>query len=185
MSVHSLRGVPPLALRRLPVDYKVDLRDIKFQLFEWLKLGEMLEAEKYADWDTENVEMVLDEALKIAQEQMAACNEDGDRIGAQYEDGKVTLPESFKPVFQTICEGGWIGLLASPEFGGMGLPDTVGLAVNEFFNGSNVSLSLTRKALLRGVDGYDVSDRGPGRVRRRCVDDQGDQAGRRLVRHHR
>ena len=26
------------------MDYKVDLRDIKFQLFEWLGLGEMLEA---------------------------------------------------------------------------------------------------------------------------------------------
>jgi alkylation response protein AidB-like acyl-CoA dehydrogenase len=132
------------------VDYKVDLRDIKFQLFEWLKLGELLEAEKFADWDSENVEMVLDEALKIAQEQMGPCNEDGDRIGAQYADGKVTLPESFKPVFQTVCEGGWIGLLASPEFGGMGLPDTVGTAVNEFFNGSNVSMSLTLM-LTRGA----------------------------------
>jgi len=132
------------------VDYKVDSRDIKFQLFEWLGLGELLEAEKYADWDAENVEMVLDEGLKIAQEQMGPCNEDGDRIGAQYADGKVTLPESFKPVYQTICEGGWIGLLASPEFGGMGLPETVGTAVNEFFNGSNVSMSLTLM-LTRGA----------------------------------
>jgi alkylation response protein AidB-like acyl-CoA dehydrogenase len=132
------------------VEYRVDLRDIKFQVFEWLGLGEMLEAEKFADWDTDNVEMVLDEALKIAQEQMGPCNEDGDRIGAQFADGKVTLPESFKPVFQTVCEGGWIGLLASPEFGGMGLPDTVGTAVNEFFNGANVSMSLTLM-LTRGA----------------------------------
>jgi alkylation response protein AidB-like acyl-CoA dehydrogenase len=132
------------------VEYRVDSRDIKFQVFEWLKLGELLEAEKFADWDAENAEMVLDEALKIAQEQMAACNEDGDRIGAQYADGKVTLPESFKPVYQTICEGGWIGLLASPEFGGMGLPETLGTAVNEYFNGANVSLSLTLM-LTRGA----------------------------------
>jgi len=132
------------------VDYKVDSRDIKFQLFEWLRLGKLLEAEKYADWDAENVEMVLDEGLKIAKEQMGPCNEDGDRIGAQFADGKVTLPESFKPVYQTICEGGWIGLLADPEFGGMGLPETVGTAVNEFFNGSNVSLSLTLM-LTRGA----------------------------------
>ena len=44
--------------------------------------------ERFADWDLENVEMVLDEALKIAQEQMGPCNEDGDRIGAQYADGR-------------------------------------------------------------------------------------------------
>ena len=132
------------------MDYKVDLRDIKFQLFEWLDLGGILEAEKYADWDAESVEMVLNEALKLAQEQLGPCNEDGDRIGAQYADGKVTLPESFKPVFRTVCEGGWIGLLASPDFGGMGLPEAVGTAVNEFFNGSNVSMSLTLM-LTRGA----------------------------------
>ena len=132
------------------MDYKVDLRDIKFQLFEWLGLGGMLDAEKFADWDAENVEMVIDEALKIAQEQLASCNEDGDRIGAQFADGKVTLPESFKPAYRTICEGGWIGLLANPESGGMGLPDTIGTATNEFFNGANVSLSLTI-TLTRGA----------------------------------
>jgi alkylation response protein AidB-like acyl-CoA dehydrogenase len=132
------------------VDYKVDLRDVKFQLFEWLPTAKLLEAEKYADWDQENIEMVLDEALKIAQEQMAACNEDGDRIGAQWSDGKVTLPDSFKPVYQTVTEGGWIGLLADPEFGGMGMPEVVGTAVNEFFSGSNVAFSLTLM-LTRGV----------------------------------
>jgi len=132
------------------LDYKVDIRDVKFQLFEWLQIGELLEAEKFSDWDTENIDMVVDEALKIAQEQMAPCNEDGDRIGAKWEDGKVTLPESFKPVYNTICEGGWIGLLASPEYGGMGLPETVGTAVNEFFSGANVSLSLTLM-LTRGT----------------------------------
>jgi len=132
------------------VDYKVDLRDIKFQLFEWLPTAKLLEAERFADWDVENVEMVIDEALKIAQEQMAPCNEDGDRIGAQWNDGVVTMPDSFKPVFDTVREGGWIGLLASPEFGGMGLPEVVGTVVNEFFSGANVSLSLTLM-LTRGA----------------------------------
>ena len=43
------------------MDYKVDLRDIKFQLFEWLDAEKLLEAERFADWDAENVEMVIDE----------------------------------------------------------------------------------------------------------------------------
>jgi len=132
------------------VDYKVDLRDVKFQLFEWLPTAKLLEAEKFADWDVENIEMVLDEAVKIAQEQFASCNEDGDRIGAQWSDGKVTLPEGFHTAYQTVTEGGWIGLLANPEYGGMGLPELLGTAVNEFFNGSNVAFSLTLM-LTRGV----------------------------------
>ena len=132
------------------MDYKVDLRDIKFQLFEWLPTAKLIEAEKFADWDLENIEMVLDEALKIAKEQMAPCNEDGDRIGAQWNDGKVTLPESFHNAYGKVTEGGWIALLANPEWGGMGLPEVLGTAVNEFFNGSNVAFSLTLM-LTRGV----------------------------------
>ena len=132
------------------MDYKVDLRDVKFQLFEWLPTAALLEKERFADWDPDNIEMVLDEALKIAQEQMAPCNEDGDRIGAQWKDGVVTMPESYRPAFQTVAEGGWIGMLAQPEFGGMGLPEIIGTAVNEFFCGSNVALSLTMM-LTRGA----------------------------------
>jgi hypothetical protein len=132
------------------VDYKVDLRDVKFQLFEWLDTAGLLEKERFADWDPDNIEMVLDEALKIAQEQMAPCNEDGDRVGAQWNDGKVTMPESYRPAFETVSEGGWIGMLAASEFGGMGLPEVIGTAVNEFFCGSNVALSLTLM-LTRGA----------------------------------
>ncbi len=132
------------------MEYRVDVRDVKFQLFEWLPTAKLLDAQRFSDWDAENVEMVIEEALKIAQEQMAPCNVDGDRVGAQWKDGKVTMPESFKPVFNTLAEGGWIGMLAPPEFGGMGLPETVGTVVNEFFQGANVALSLTLM-LTRGA----------------------------------
>ena len=61
--------------------YDVDMRDVKFQLFEWLPTAKLLEAPKFADWDRDNVEMVLDEGYKIAREQMAPSNIEGDRIG--------------------------------------------------------------------------------------------------------
>jgi alkylation response protein AidB-like acyl-CoA dehydrogenase len=122
--------------------YRVDMRDIKFQVFEWLDTAKLLDAEPFADWDVENVEMVLDEGLKIAQEQMAAGHVEGDRVGAQWKDGKVTVPQSFKVAYDTISEGGWIGMVGNPEFGGMGLPEVVGTAVTEFFSGANVSLCI-------------------------------------------
>jgi len=125
------------------VEYKVDLRDVKFQLFEWLATEKLLQAERFAEWDAESIGMVLDEALKIAQEQLSPTNVDGDRIGAQWKDGVVTSPESFHTAYKTVAEGGWVGLINSPEYGGMGLPHTVGTAVNEFFFGSNMALFLT------------------------------------------
>jgi hypothetical protein len=104
------------------VDYNVDLRDVQFQLFEWLPTEKLLEAERFADWDRESVEMVVREALKIAQEELAPTNEEGDRIGCKLEKGKVTVPEPFGPVFKTLAEGGWIGSVNSPDLVGSGCP---------------------------------------------------------------
>ena len=130
--------------------YDVDMRDVKFQLFEWLPTAKILEAPRYADWDRDNLEMVLEEGLKIAKEQMAPSNIDGDRIGVQWKDGVVTMPPSFKSVYDTICEGGWMGMVIPASSGGMGLPEVIGTAVTEFFSGSNVSLCLT-VMLTRGA----------------------------------
>jgi len=123
------------------VEYRVDTRDVKFQLLEWLPTRELLE--HFPDWDGDSVGMVLDEALKIAQDTLAPTNEDGDRIGARWSEGAVTLPESFRPAYDTVVEGGWVGSVSSPEFGGMGLPEVIGAAINEYFFGANMSLSLT------------------------------------------
>jgi alkylation response protein AidB-like acyl-CoA dehydrogenase len=145
------------------MDYGVDLRDVKFQLLEWLPIQKLLNAEAFADWDSENLEMVIDEALKLAQEQLAPGNEDGDRQGAIWDEGKVTVPDSFKSAYKTIAEGGWVGCTNNPDFGGMGLPHVAGTVVNEFFAGSNMALTLVF-LLTRGA-GHLVEDYGSDEMR--------------------
>jgi alkylation response protein AidB-like acyl-CoA dehydrogenase len=132
------------------VAYQADMRDLKFQLFEWLPGEELLATERYSQFERRDVEMVLDEALKLAQEQLAPSNKDGDTVGARLEDGRVFMPKSFHPVYQKLCEGGWIGCINNPDYGGMGLPDMVGTAINEMFFGANMALSLT-SLLTRGA----------------------------------
>jgi len=132
------------------VEYQIDQRELKFQLFEWLETEKLLEAEQFADWDLDNVEMIVDEALKIAKEKMAPANDAGDREGAHWENGVVSMPEAYRPAYETLAEGGWFGLINNPEFGGMGVPEVIGTAVTELFSGSNVSLTLT-VMLTRGA----------------------------------
>jgi len=132
------------------VSFQADMRDIRFQLFEWLPTEDLLKKEMFSQWEQDDVNMVLDEALKLSQEQLAPCNKDGDTIGARFDNGKVTLPASFHPVYQKMREGGWISCINSPEYGGMGLPDVVGTAINELFFGANMSLCLTT-LLTRGA----------------------------------
>lgn len=126
--------------------YLDDDRDVRFNLFEWLDLDALLKAGPYEEVDRDQLGMVLDEALKVARGSVAACNEVGDRVGAQFENGKVKLPEGFAGAFQDLASGGWISATMSPEFGGMGLPESVGTGISEFLMGANTALGL--KALL-------------------------------------
>ena len=132
------------------MDYNVDFRDVKFQIFDWLPTERLLGTGLFADWDRENLEMVLAEALKISQEEIAPTNEDGDQEGSCLEDGVVKVPSSFKAPYNMVAEGGWIGCTNNPEFGGLGIPVVVGTAVNEFFSGANLSLALVLM-LTRGA----------------------------------
>ena len=124
------------------VDYNVDFRDVKFQVFDWLPTERLLGHGLYADWDRDSLEMVLAEALKISQEELAPSNEPGDEEGCVLENGVVKVSESFKAPYKTIAEGGWIGCVSGTEYGGLGMPIVVGTAVNEFFSGANLSLAL-------------------------------------------
>ena len=144
--------------------YSVDLRDIRFQVFEWLDMNSILAADRYSDWDAENLELVMREARKIAQEEMAPVNEPGDRTGATWAKGTVTVPAEYHQAYRTIAEGGWVGSVNSSEFGGLELPHTVGTVINELFTGSNMSLALVL-LLTRGV-GELVEHHGTDDLRR-------------------
>ena len=127
-----------------------DDRDIRFNLFEWLDLDAVLKTPHYEEVDREQLGMVLDEALKVARGSVAACNEIGDRVGAQFEHGKVMLPEGFAEAYRDLAEGGWISPTMDPAFGGLGLPEAVGTGISEFIMGANTSLGL-QVLLTRGA----------------------------------
>ncbi len=148
--------------------YQVDMRDVSFQLFQWLPTEKLLSYEQFSQWAREDLEMVLQEAFKLAAEVLAPTTKEGDRLGARFQDGKVFMPPSFHQAYQKLCEGGWISCINSPEFGGMGLPEVVGTAINEFFFGANISLSLT--ALLTRGAGYLIEKFGTEEMRKLFVE---------------
>ena len=122
--------------------YSVDLQDLKFQLFDWLDLGDLLDDPKFEDWDTEGVAMVLSEACELAIKELAPINQECDREGVTWKDGAVTVPEPMKKVWELYKEGGWVGSTCNPELGGLGLPESVGTAVNDIFSGANLAFCL-------------------------------------------
>ncbi|MFZ2288304.1 MAG: acyl-CoA dehydrogenase C-terminal domain-containing protein [Halopseudomonas yangmingensis] len=125
-------------------DYKAPLRDIRFvlnEVFEADKLWQSLPGLNGAI-DAETADAMLEEAGKITAQTIAPLNRSGDEEGAQWKDGVVTTPSGFKEAFRTYAEGGWVGFAGNPEFGGLGMPKTLGVQVEEMVYGANNSFAL-------------------------------------------
>ncbi len=123
-------------------EYLVDLRDITFNLYEYLGIEKLTEYPKYQDFNKEMFDMVLDQGLKQAKDVFAPANALGDEKGVKFEDGKVELPQEIVEAVKLYGESGWIGATADPEWGGQGLPATVMVPVGEFFVGANCSATM-------------------------------------------
>src|SRR5262249_60983479 len=68
------------------------------------------------------VEAILDEAAKLAGNELAPLNQPADRAGSVLENGVVRTPAGFREAYARYVEGGWNGLAFAPEYGGQGLP---------------------------------------------------------------
>jgi alkylation response protein AidB-like acyl-CoA dehydrogenase len=124
-------------------EYLVDFRDVQFLLFEYLKVQNLCEHEKFSEFNKELFDMVLEQALRLSKEVIAPINEPADRIGATFDGGKVTFPKEFHTAYQKYCEGGWGAISVDPVWGGQGMPKSVSLAISEFFTGACVSFVMT------------------------------------------
>ncbi|HOX43388.1 MAG TPA: acyl-CoA dehydrogenase [Myxococcota bacterium] len=125
-------------------EFSVNRRDIDFVLFEQCSLDRLCGLEAYRECNRELFDMVLGEAVKVAVEKLAPLNKIGDRVGAQFDKGVVTMPAGFREVYQEFVQGGWVGMVQPPEYGGQGLPHMMKFAVSEVFSGANVAFFLTQ-----------------------------------------
>ncbi len=89
----------------------------------------------FADLPSDLVEQILEEAGRFAGEVLAPINRVGDETGAtRNPDGSVTTAPGWKEAYAQWVEAGWGGLPCPVEYGGQGLPVSLGLAVQELWN---------------------------------------------------
>lgn len=119
----------------------VDLRDARFVLFEQLQIEKWLAPELKKEYDLETLEMILNEAEKLAIDIIAPTNKDGNKIGCRFEKEKVLVPDSFKRAYDLVMEGGWNVISDLMQVGGQGLPKAIEICCREFFEAANISLS--------------------------------------------
>ncbi|MGN8115499.1 acyl-CoA dehydrogenase [Labrys sp. 22185] len=95
-----------------------------------------------AEIDLDTAAAVLEELGRFCAEEIAPLNLPGDREGSRCDAGRVTTPGGFRAAYDKFVQMGWQGLPHPVEYGGQGLPRTVGAAAGEILNAANMSFAL-------------------------------------------
>jgi len=128
------------------VAYKAPLRDIQFLLHEVndsRKHYAALHKSGGALATPETVQMIIDEAAKFAEQELAPINEGGDRVGCkQTGPNAVATPPGFKAAYDTFVEGGWQGISFPEKWGGAGMPISLSLIQSDMLATANFTWTM-------------------------------------------
>ncbi len=123
--------------------YVAPRRDMQFVLHELLRAeDEFRQMPRHSEITNDLMDQVLEEAGKLASEVLFPLNHTGDAEGCHFENGVVTTPKGFKQAYDQFREAGWPSVSADPEYGGQGLPHTLGYALEEIINSANQAFAM-------------------------------------------
>ena len=123
-------------MSRKPITFSIDSRDIRFALFDLFRIQDLLKFERFQHLGLDQMEMLLAQAERMAIEILSPLNKVADQTHPQYRDGKVTMPPAFHSAFRKYADARWIPSTLDKEGGGLGLPESLGMAITEIFNGA-------------------------------------------------
>jgi alkylation response protein AidB-like acyl-CoA dehydrogenase len=133
------------------MNYQPRLEDIQFILEKVLHVPQRIaELPAFAEVDADLINQVLDEAGKFVANEIAPLNRVGDEVGAQFNQGHVTMPPGFKDAYQAFWQSGWASLCTATEDGGQGLPAVLESVLYEWLSAANHGWTMA-PGLLHGA----------------------------------
>ncbi len=116
--------------------------EIRFVLDNIVGFEHVIATEMFGEASTDVVSAILEGGAKLCDDVMVPMNRIGDVDPPRLENGEVRTSAGFADAWGDIAGGGWIGIAAPEEHGGMGLPFTLAVAMNEMMSGACLSLQL-------------------------------------------
>jgi len=123
-------------------EYQAPLKDMQFVLKHVVGLDQVNTLPGWEEVTDDVVDAILEEASKLAGEILSPINASGDRTGAKWKDGAVTMPAGFRDAYWQYVRAGWGNILSPAEFGGQGLPHLLATPVEEMWGSANLAFKL-------------------------------------------
>jgi alkylation response protein AidB-like acyl-CoA dehydrogenase len=122
--------------------YRAPVQDMLFDIEHLAGIEQIAQLPGFEEAGLETAQAVLEECARFNEGVVAPLNVEGDKNPSSWKDGKVATTPGFKEAYQQYAEGGWQGLQHPTDFGGQGLPKTIGAACGEILNSANLSFAL-------------------------------------------
>ena len=121
--------------------YIANVRDLEFNLFEVLGLGNVLGSGRYGDLDVDTVRTMLDEVARFAEGPVAESFADADRNPPVFdpENHTITVPAELAKSVQAIKDAEWWRIGIAEEVGGVAAPAPLTWAIYEMMLCANPS----------------------------------------------
>ncbi|OYQ40962.1 acyl-CoA dehydrogenase [Rhodoferax sp. TH121] len=124
------------------MSYVAPVKDMLFNIEHLANIEQIAQLPGFEDAGLDTAQAVLEESAKFTEGVLAPLNWEGDKNPSSWKDGVVTATPGFKEAFKQFTDGGWQGLQHPADFGGQGLPKTIGAACGEMVNSANMSFAL-------------------------------------------
>jgi len=124
------------------MSYIAPLKDMLFNIEHLARIEQIAQIPGFEDAGLETAQAVLQESAKLNQDVLSPLNWEGDKNPSFHNGSGVTTTPGFTAAYKKYAEGGWQGLQHPVEYGGQGLPKTIGAACGEMLNSANMAFAL-------------------------------------------
>ena len=114
-------------------------RDVEFNLYELLDAEALTASDYYAEHDRETFNAVIDAAHKLAEEKFAPNAAKLDANEPTFDGTRVHVIDELQEAVDAYVAGGFPGIAADAEFGGMQLPWVISQAACAWFSAADIS----------------------------------------------
>lgn len=137
--------------------YQAPLRDVRFLVHQVLDFPGHYHELGHHEVGADLIDPILEEAGRYCEQELAPSYHEGDEIGTRLQDGQVITPASYKNAWQKLVAGQWQGISCNPDYGGQGLPHSLGMIFHDMAESANqpfCALFTLTQGAIRAIEAH-------------------------------